>query len=214
MKEHPPPCSWCTPPRLPLLEFLNLCWVPDPMPKADEPEKFQHFENLYGTDTYKLFRPSYMDNLDEDSKALFVKERAQAQMQCVSCSKPRVVYAEKKVWNAKKQIVEGQMENLHYICGSVLFEDGHRLHEKIVLWQMVKCSSNIEVQYYSSKIFLPVCYYCGVDRDFCAPLEHIKNAFQDVYPLCGGCRAQNKTWFTKRHKPGYPKWASGGKKRK
>ena len=25
MTEHPPPCSWCTPPRLPLLEFLNLC---------------------------------------------------------------------------------------------------------------------------------------------------------------------------------------------
>ena len=34
-----------------------------------------------------------------------------------------------------------------------LFEDLHRLREKIVLRQMVKCSSNIEVQNYSSKIF-------------------------------------------------------------
>ena len=129
-KEHPPPCSWYTPPRLPLLEFLNLCCIPDPMPKADEPKTFQHFEDLYVTDTYELFRPSYVNNLDEDSKALLMKERAHAQMQCLSCSKPRVVYAEKKVWNAEKQIVEGQMEKLHYICGSALFEDGHRLHEK------------------------------------------------------------------------------------
>ena len=91
-------CKTCEAPRLPLDVFLKLNWLPDPTPRADDESKFMSFDEVYGTNTEEMYRPSYIVNLDEPLKQLFTKERAIDVIKCVTCSKPRVIYGEKKVW--------------------------------------------------------------------------------------------------------------------
>ena len=93
-------CKTCKPPQLPLGIFLGLHWLPDPMPKEGNDEKFKSFDEVYRTETKEEYRPSYVENLDEPLKHLFTKERALELIKCTTCLKPRVIYGEKKVWKA------------------------------------------------------------------------------------------------------------------
>ena len=49
------PCDYCNPPRLPSLAFIDLFWVPDPIPMVDNP-----FADLYRQDTKEFFRPTFV----------------------------------------------------------------------------------------------------------------------------------------------------------
>ena len=93
-------CNICQPPQLPLDIFLGLDWLPDPMPRDENDEKFKSFEEVYRTETKEEYRPSHVENLDEPLKHLFTKDRAIELIECATCLKPRVIYGEKKVWKA------------------------------------------------------------------------------------------------------------------
>ena len=108
-------CKFCTAPRLPLSVFLSLKWLPDPMQKTDDPAKFQNFSALYQseTETNEIHRPSFVEDLDEENKALLCKEKVRAKIICISCFKPRVVYGDKKQWKKDEVEVISQIENRH-----------------------------------------------------------------------------------------------------
>ena len=55
------------------------------------------------------------------------KERAQAQINCVSCFKPRVVYAEKKVYKKEENLVADYME----VNGNIKFQFGGKIKNRI-----------------------------------------------------------------------------------
>ena len=132
------------------------------MPREDDKDKFQHFDDLYGKETMEVFRPSYVENLYETNKALLIREKAQDSTECVACLKPRVVFANKKEWKTHLNQITSHLEELYHICGNELFEEGHPLHEKIVTRRMLNCSDPMETQYYSSSVNFPnVCYFCG-----------------------------------------------------
>ena len=113
-------CLVCTPPRMPIKDFLNLSWVPDPMPMTTNPDKFQHFEDLYRKETQEVYRPTYVENLDEPNRALLVVEKVRTTIRCVSCYKPRVVYADKKLWTSELVPITNHIEViLFYVTQSV-----------------------------------------------------------------------------------------------
>lgn len=70
----------------------------------------QHFKELYGQETEEVFRPSFILDLDEPVKDILKKESIQDILVCTACSKPRVVYAEKKVFKKEERIVLIEIE--------------------------------------------------------------------------------------------------------
>ena len=130
-----------------------------------------------------------------------VKEKVRAKITCISCFKPRVVYGEKRQWKKEEEVLS-QIENSHYFCGSPSFDDEHRLHCTFVVHLMLKCEDLLELAFFSSVIFSPSCYYCGIDERLCNPPEELKSQYHTVLPLCSFCQSKKKGWFTLRPKPG------------
>ena len=176
------------------------------MPKADDKAKFQQFAELYGSSskTNKIHRPSYVENLDESQKTLLVKEKVRAKIICICYSKPRVIYGDKKNWKEEEKEVLAHMEIIHYFCGSPLFEDEHRLHSTLVVRQMWKCDDPLEMSFFSSAMFCPACYYCGLDESLVNAPDELKSQYHTLLPLCSFCQSNKKKWFTRRPKPGVP----------
>ena len=85
-------------------------WIPDPTPMQEDQTKFQKFEQLYGQQTEEVFRPTHKDDLDEQTKPLLVKEKVQGSIKCSRCEKPRLVFADKKIWRKDKISIELQIE--------------------------------------------------------------------------------------------------------
>ena len=63
--------------------------------------------------------------------------------------------------------------NLFYECSAVLFPEGHRLHKIVNVKQMLKCKDPIELQYFASKMFCDVCYWCGGKNSLCEVPEQL-----------------------------------------
>ena len=80
------------------------------MPREDDKDKFQHFNDLYRKETIEVFRPSYVENRDEPNKALLVREKAKQATHCVACFKPRIVYAAKKEWKTNQDLITRHLE--------------------------------------------------------------------------------------------------------
>ena len=156
------PCDTCRPPRLPLVEFMKLHWVPHPTPRDDDNSKFLHFEDLYGKEREEIFRPTYVENLDEDNKSLLVKEKAREVISCKDCLRPRVIYGDKKLWKIEEHMISRHTETIFYRCGVPLFAEDQPLSGKVVTRCMLKCSDPVELLYFSSKKFPSCCYWCGV----------------------------------------------------
>ena len=75
------------------------------------------------------------------------------------------------------------------------FSAGHfRVLNTVHVRANLCCSSNVEVPYYSCGSFLPVCIYCGSDKDL------IENEDALIYyPMCEHCRGDSqKTRVLKR----------------
>ena len=190
-------CKICKAPRLSLLQFKDLSWVPDPTPDEKNPGKFQKFGDLYGKDTAETFRPSYVENLDEGNKKLLVKEKVQGKIFCTNCSRPRVVYGDKKTFKNHNNIITSQIETLLFICGMSVFPSGHSLESSVVSRKMVNCESPIEIQYYSSKIFPDVCYWCGKANEFATVPEDLKKNYRKIYPMCITCQNDRKKFHAR-----------------
>ena len=56
-----------------------------PPPRADDDSKFKSFDEVCGTNTEEVYRPSYIENLDEPLKQLFTKERVIDVIKCLTC---------------------------------------------------------------------------------------------------------------------------------
>ena len=80
------------------------------MPREDNKDKFQHFADLYGKETEETFRPSFEINLDEPNKALLTSQNTQQVIQCIACTKPRLVYAQRKSWKSHQNLIERHLE--------------------------------------------------------------------------------------------------------
>ena len=146
-------------------------------------------------------------NLDEINKPLLVKEKARSLVPCVSCLKPRVIYADAKTFKQEQRNISTHIEVLHYTCGSPLFPEEHRLHSSIVVKLMTSCSDNIEISYYSSEKFASICIYCANSENLMDISEDINKNYRKVYPLHTSCSIGKKKFFTRMP-------VAAGKKRK
>ena len=167
------PCDTCCPPRLPVVEFMKLHWVPDPTPRGDDNSKFLHFEDLYGKETEEIFRPTMSNISRRINKSLLAREKARGVISCKDCLKPRVIYGDKKLWKIEENVISRHTETIFYRCGVPIFAEDHPLSEKVVTRCMLKCSDPVELLYFSTKKIRLVFVIGVVQRKKCATNQPI-----------------------------------------
>lgn len=107
---------------------------------------------------------------------------------CIDCQKPRVIYSANKLSAQESAILKRILGLYQFSCGSELQElkpeDPVRaprisaLLEKVFVKSNLSCTSPVEVPYYSSGVFPPICYHCGAqDTD----------TEEGQYPMCPDC---------------------------
>ena len=69
-----PVCTTCCPPRLPLLEFRQLTWLPDLQFTDAAKEHYKAFDDIFGQDTVEVDRPGAKTQENKSGKAYFTKE--------------------------------------------------------------------------------------------------------------------------------------------
>ena len=83
------------------------------------------------------------------------------------------------------------MNDMIYVCGVLIREipeddiDGDKsILENIHIRENLSCTSNIEIPYYSAKIFKPRCIICGT-----ASIEYLLPNDPMFYPQCSICES-------------------------
>ena len=112
---------------------------------------------------------------------------------CIDCEKPRVIYSATKLSAHENGILTRILGLYQYSCGSELQElkpeDSDKapricaLLEKVFVKANLSCASPMEIPYYSSGVFPPVCYHCGAQNT---------DTEDGQYPMCADCVASKR----------------------
>ena len=107
---------------------------------------------------------------------------------CIDCEKPRVIYSATKLGGQENAILTKILGLYQYSCGSELQElmpeNPERaprisaLLEKVFVKSNLSCATSVEVPYYSSGVFPPVCFHCGTQNT---------ETEDGQYPMCPAC---------------------------
>ena len=178
----------CTPPTM--AGFNDLQSIPDPVPGEDG--HYKTFQELYGTETSEIHRPSLASKEEKSHNVPFPPSKQTANnvtehVTCSQCDKRRLLYSARKVRLSTKMSLLKLLNNYEYSCGSVLqtlsFPTTPLINEvvsQVFVKASHKCTSPIEVPYYSSESFEDICYHCGSDGEMIIDV--------DCYPYCHQCR--------------------------
>lgn len=182
-----PVCKTCCPPRLPLLEFRQLTWLPDPQFMDAAKEHYKAFDDIFGQDTVEVDRPVAKTQENKSGKAYFTKEKVGDTVECESCGKWRCVYAPTKPPRASKDQFHQAVDTLMYTCGAPILPEGHPVAEIFIVCQDISCSDPVEKQYYSCKNFDQICCRCGSTEPDVLVNEEMKCQYKVVNPVCLAC---------------------------
>lgn len=173
--------------------------MPDPEPRPDDPTRYKMFDELFGKSTTESYCPSLKHMLhvspDGEQKPLpnirMTAETVRNYVVCTDCSKPRCIYAAKKLTTDQQVGLEQLKEDVIYSCGGILIPEDHHLYDSILVQPNITCAAPVCSHYYSSRVSFPaVCYNCGS-----AELHEISNdlkmSYQTVHPICVFCKSEN-----------------------
>ena len=190
-------CTICRPPRLPAEVFRDVHFLPHPEPDTSK-EHYKPFEQLYGTSTSERFCPSLGMRGNSGHGLPFSPSAQTARnvkrvVTCSDCSRPRVLYAAKKLDDSDNAMLAKHLEESDYTCGSSLQDladesestaesDGSGVTIANVLARVyvrlnLTCSDAIEVPYFSSGVFPRVCVHCATTETLIQGEESV-----DIYP--------------------------------
>ncbi|GBB89851.1 hypothetical protein RclHR1_01670002 [Rhizophagus clarus] len=116
-----PACLYCKPIRLPLNEFHNLSFLPDPIPSQDNTDHYATFQNVYGTETTEEYRPTYMQsqaNAEPIPKSILIVAKIRGYINCKDCGKRRCVYSDKSLTCKEQEDYQQAMDLYSYSCGN------------------------------------------------------------------------------------------------
>ena len=180
-------CKTCRPPRLPLLEFRQLTWLPDPQFMDAAKEHYKAFDDIFGQDTVEVDRPVAKTQENKSGKAYFTKEKVRYAVECVSCGKWRCVYAPTKPPRASTDQFHQAVDTLMYTCGAPILPEGHPVAEIFIVRRDISCSDPVEKQYYSCNNFDLICCRCGSTEPDALVNEEMKRQYKVVSPVCRAC---------------------------
>ena len=163
------------------LVFRDVHFLPDPEPDTSK-EHYKPFEQLYGTSTSERFCPSLGMRGNSGHWLPFSPSAQTARnvkrvVTCSECSRPRVLYAAKKLDDSDNAMLDKHLEESDYTCGSslqYLTDESESTAEsdgsgvtianalaRVYVRLNLTCSDAIEVPYFSSGVFPRVCVHCA-----------------------------------------------------
>ena len=165
----------------------------EPVPVEGE-DGVQHYE--MGEDSDEKFLPSKQLRTTNRGHGIPFTPTAQTclnvgiTISCIECKKPRLFYAKYKLKCNELVSLKRILNDIRYVCGTVLrdIEDDERnkdtsVSKDVYLRENLECGSNIEIPYYSCKIFKIVCISCG-KGDNMRPCDDLH------YPQCNACTSE------------------------
>ncbi|CAG8810753.1 1217_t:CDS:1, partial [Gigaspora rosea] len=103
--------------------------------------------------------------------------------------------------NKEEVKFQSTLDGLCYTCGSQLLPEDHELSDQISVRLNFTCDSPIEATYFSWRLKkFEVCYWCGESESLIEPLDILKDEWKIIYPLCGFCKNNGKTWHKRTQK--------------
>ena len=169
--------------------------MPDPIPNG---EHYKDFDTIYGTETTEEHLPSINEKTKKGhgmnySPTAQTAKNADLVVQCASCSKWRVLYANKKLKTVVRDRIASELENLSYTHGSLFADinkdDTNDFLSFVNVRANLNCNSPIEVPYYGAGHEL-ICYHCGITDDLSSKENH--------FPQCSICIGRNLKWVARR----------------
>ena len=173
---------------------------------SGEDDHYKSFEEVYGSETVEDHRPSLKQKVTLGHQIPFSPSAQTAKsvhktVKCTDCDKPRVIYSASKL-NVTEQIILDKILDIYiYSCGAKLqdlkVKDSDRaprvnaLLDKIFVKQNISCQNAVEIPYYSSGCFPPVCYFCASKDDL--KIE------EGAYPHCETCATKNTVPNKRKH---------------
>ena len=134
------------------------------------------------------------DSESAKSEVAMSAQNGRARVICAECTKPRVVYCNKKL-----DIRHKMMSSFDYTCGSHLFSpnDKRKLALSMVLRPNLQCAMQVEVSYYGSDVGRrDICSHCGIEGAIVD--AELKKCFKTVLPMCDHCKEIGEKTFTQR----------------
>ena len=107
-------------------------------------------------------------------------------VQFIECNKRMVCYAKNKIFQKNKSIIERELEELQYTCGSSFDAiDGYENSSLSLIHvrKNIDCKSPIEVPYYGAN-HSDICVHCGSNDSL---IEE-----EGYFPMCDSCRVSEK----------------------
>jgi len=106
-----------SPVQLPFEEFAKIKSFPDPMLKGDG--HYKPFDDVHGTETSEEYRPSLRQHAQREKSLPFYSsvqhiKNSGMMLMCDECGMWRLIYATRKLWARKKQL----LSHLSFSCGS------------------------------------------------------------------------------------------------
>jgi hypothetical protein len=134
--------------------------------------------------------------------SVLVSAKIRDYIKCNSCRKTRCLYSDSRLTEQENQDLNSVLQTYTYSCGSPIFPEDHDLAKKIFVRVRISCDSPIELLYYSSKKVgnIPICYWCGTDKDFVTVPQSLQEKFRLVYPLCSTCNESGKSFYKRLEK--------------
>ena len=172
-------CGICKPVRLPQEVFEKIKSFPDPMPGTDD--HYLPFSEVYGSDTTEVHRPSTkrkkQSTLPFHGKLQHVKN-CNMMIACEECGLWRLVYAQHKLSQSQRSLLDKSLSGMSFSCGAPLQElDLPPELKEAVFVRNLQCGEPIERLYYTAK-YEPICIYCA---------ESVDDSNDENYPQCDQC---------------------------
>ena len=118
-----PTCEVCQPVRLPSQVFKSLHFLPDPVPSDDEHYKL--FDEVYGSETTEMHRPSLVQKSKRRKTLPFTASIQHVKnvnliVQCEQCGMWRLIYSPYKLKAEDKRILESKLDSSSFwlFCNS------------------------------------------------------------------------------------------------
>ena len=187
------------------LKYLALLFLPDPVPSPDDDQHYIKFDDLYGTLTSEKHRPSLKDRSKQSHGMPFSPSGQTAAnvgelILCSECLRPRIMYSQHKLKHHDNVVLLRSLEPLLFVCGATLSDvevittpfdppSTADLFSRVFVRANLCCRDELEVPYYSSECFGPVCSHCACE---------CQESVEGQYPLCMDCRADGVSPLLKR----------------
>ena len=187
-----PTCEVCQPVRLPSQVFKSLHFLPDPVPSDDEHYKL--FDEVYGSETTEMHRPSLVQKSKRRMTLPFTASIQHVKnvnliVQCEQCGMWRLIYSPYKLKAEDKRILESKLDSFAFSCGTDLEELDLPEHLQNLSVRPLQCEDPVEKLYYSMG-YEPICIYCSSEDSLDIP--------NDSYPICEFCKGLGKPIVSKR----------------